>query len=254
MSDHRGWHLPESHLLPDAIVAFVDGELSPSAQDRASAHVAGCPGCAADVRAQRQAMLAVRGADAPSVSAGLLANLRAIPEHVDVQSSPDGLAVAADGQLVAVQRPERVAPLGRSAPLGSSAPLGTGAPLGTSATLADAEDMLGGRNAARRATQGAGVVVSGLVLGALAMVGFPTVDGEGSDDPLRPAITGGVGVLQASFGLDPGDAEPAPAKPPAPKAPDGKVPKTAPKTAPKAGPPQTKVPRPASQVAGVSVR
>lgn len=225
MSDHRGWQLPESHLLPDAIVAFVDGELSPSAQDRASAHVASCPGCAADVRAQRQAMLAVRRAAPPSVSAGLLANLRAIPQHVDVPSSPDGLAMSEDGQLVAVQRPERAVPLGAGAPLGSSAPLGT------STTVLGASDELqglgglGGRSIARRATQGAGVVVSGLVLGALAMVNFPSGDGDGTDDPmsgLRPAITGGIGVLQANFGASPEDAPP-PAKP-APAEPKAKTP------------------------------
>ncbi|MQA10441.1 MAG: hypothetical protein GEU98_18180 [Pseudonocardiaceae bacterium] len=209
MSDHRGWHLPESHLLPDAIVAFVDGELSPSAQDRASAHVASCPSCAADVRAQRQASGAVRSAKAPSVSAGLLANLRAIPQHVDVPSSPDGLAMSGDGQLVAIQRPERVTPLGTGAPLGSSAPLGT------------SDSVLGGRNVARRATQGAGVVVSGLVLGALALVSWPN-EGDASDEPmagLRPAITGGVDMLQAGFGGAETTAPRTPAKsdPGAPK-------------------------------------
>ncbi|TCP56218.1 putative zinc finger protein [Tamaricihabitans halophyticus] len=214
MTELRGWSLPQTHLLPDAIVAFVDGELSPSAQDRASAHVAGCPACAAEVRAQRQASGAVRGAAAPMMSPDFLANLCAIPQREEVPSSPDGLAVAEDGQLVAVQRPGALGsgqPLGSgaaslgSAPLGSSpmgsSPMGSSAPLGTSG-MSPADGAFSARRVARRGSQGAGVVVSGLVLGALALVTTSAeVGGQGGDPTasLRPAITGGVEMLQAAF-------------------------------------------------------
>ncbi len=179
MTAPRGWGLPESHLLPDVIVALVDGELSLGAQDRAAAHLARCPGCAAEVAAQRQAVAAIKHAGAPSMSAGFLASLRSIPEHTELPGSPDNLAVTADGQLVAIQRPDRVAGLRDSGVLGGVAPLGSSAPLGQSSTV-----LGGGRHGVRRrAAQGAGVVVSGLVLSALALVGTSADSGDGTSDP-----------------------------------------------------------------------
>jgi anti-sigma factor RsiW len=177
VTDERGWGLSEQHLLPDAVVAFVDGELSPAAHDRAAAHMARCSHCLADIVAQRQAASAVQSADAPVVPAGLLAALRAIPQQVEMPATPDGLAMTEDGQLVVVQKPERMpAPFGASAPLGSSAKLGEGR-----AVL--------GRRSGRRTAQGAGVVVSGLVLGALAFVSTggeeqPETPTTQSDPPL----------------------------------------------------------------------
>jgi len=188
VTDERGWGLSEQHLLPDAVVAFVDGELSATAYDRASSHMARCRLCAADIAAQRQAASAVQSANAFSAPAGLLANLRAIPDNVEMPATPDGLAVTQDGQLVAVQRPERV-PFAAGPPLGSSAKLGEG-------------DAVLGRRPGRRAAQGAGVVVSGLVLGALALVN----SSSGAESPPRvPAadrsavVGGGHGVQQAGF-------------------------------------------------------
>ena len=180
MTAPRGWGLPESHLMPDVVVALVDGELSLGAQDRAAAHLARCPGCAAEVAAQRQAVVAIKRAGAPSMSAGFLASLRSIPEHTDLPGSPDNLAITADGQLVAIQRPDRVAGLRDSGVLGGVAPLGSSAPLGQSSTV-----LGSGRNGVRRrAAQGAGVVVSGLVLSALALVGTSADSGgDGTADP-----------------------------------------------------------------------
>lgn len=191
MTAPRGWGLPESHLLPDAVVAFVDGELSLGAQDRASSHIARCPGCAAEVAAQRQACTAVRRAEAPSMSAGFLASLRSIPQNTELPTSPDNLALTADGQLVAIQRPDRVAGLHEADMLGGSAPLGSSAQLGSSSTvLGGGGGRFGG--ARRRAAQGAGVVVSGLVLSALALVATtPTV----TEQPPRNA-----NLLPAQFG------------------------------------------------------
>ncbi len=139
----RGWGLSEQHLMPDAVVAFVDGELTPTAWDRATAHVA-------------QAREAVQEANNLAAPDWLVASLCRIPQDVDVPSTPDGLAVTDDGQLVAVQRPDRIGALGSSQPLGSSPKLGEG------------RAVLGWR-IGKRTAQGAGVVVSGLVLGALAL-------------------------------------------------------------------------------------
>jgi anti-sigma factor RsiW len=187
VTDERGWGLSEQHLLPDVVVAFVDGELSPTAYDRVSSHMARCQGCAGEIAAQRQAASAVQSANAFSAPAGLLANLRAIPEQVEMPEMPDGLAMTQDGQLVAVQRPDRVAALGGTAPLGTSAKLGEGR-----AVL--------GRRPGRRAAQGAGVVVSGLVLGALALT---TAGSGGTPQPAptsgdRSAVVGG-GIQQAGY-------------------------------------------------------
>lgn len=188
MTDERGWGLSDQHLLPDVVVAFVDGELSPTAHDRVSSHMARCAGCAGEIRAQRQAASAVQSANAFSAPAGLLANLRAIPEQVEMPEMPDGLAMTKDGQLVAVQRPDRVAALGGTAPLGTSAKLGEGR-----AVL--------GRRSSRRAAQGAGVVVSGLVLGALALATTASGGAEPQRAPAsgeRPAVVGG-GIQQAGY-------------------------------------------------------
>jgi len=189
VTDERGWGLSEQHLLPDVVVAFVDGELSATAHDRASSHIAKCGVCRTEIVAQRQAASAVQSANAFSAPAGLLASLRAIPEQVEMPEMPDGLAVTQDGQLVAVQRPDRVPALGGTAPLGTSAKLGEGR-----AVL--------GRRSGRRAAQGAGVVVSGLVLGALAL---GATAGGGADGPSRapasgerPAVVGG-GIQQAGY-------------------------------------------------------
>jgi hypothetical protein len=194
MSDRGGgWSiapLPEAHLLPDAVVAFVDGELSPAAHERAASHIARCPVCAADTTVQRQARDAVQAAEAPRMPAGLLAALRAIPTDTDLPDDVDRLAVTPDGQLVAVQRPDRAA-FGSGPVLGSSRPLGTG------------NNMLRtGTAHGRRAVQGAGVVAAGLVLGALAVVGphvFSSAQGP-TDSPHDNSATNGERVVQANFG------------------------------------------------------
>ncbi|WP_406641062.1 anti-sigma factor family protein [Amycolatopsis sp. WGS_07] len=193
-----GWRFAESHLMPDAVVALVDGELTPVAHDRALAHLARCPDCAAEVTSQRQAVAAVKDAGAPSMSAGFLASLRSIPEHTDLPGSPDNLAVTADGQLVAIQRPDRVAGLRDAGVLGGAAPLGTTAPLGQSANV-----LGGGRFAfsRKRAAQGAGVVVSGLVLSALALVGTSADSGEGSTGGNGPGLTPNANLLPAKMNV-----------------------------------------------------
>ncbi|OLZ56910.1 anti-sigma factor family protein [Amycolatopsis keratiniphila] len=205
MTAPRGWGLPESHLLPDAIVAFVDGELTLGAQDRASAHIARCQSCAAEVTAQRQAVAAVKQAGAPSMSAGFLASLCSIPQNTELPGTPDNLAMTADGQLVAIQRPDRVAGLRDTGVLGGTAPLGSSAPLGQS------PNVLGGGRfglARRKYAQGAGVVVSGLVLSALALV---ATSGDGTEERPNTGLTPpqgvNAGLLPAQLG---GGTQPEP--------------------------------------------
>jgi anti-sigma factor RsiW len=188
----RSWSippLPEQHLLPDAVVAFVDGELTSVAHSRVVAHLARCPMCAAEAAEQRQARTEVRSAAAPTMSAGLLAALQAIPAETDLPDDHDHLAMSPEGQLVAVQRPERA--FGASKPLGSSTPLGGGNVLRT------------GLSYGRRTAQGAGVVAAGLVLGALAVVG-PHVVGASGQTPVEPTrgdVGGGPVVADANFAV-----------------------------------------------------
>jgi hypothetical protein len=184
MTALRGWGLPEQHLALDAIVAFVDGELSASAHDRAVAHLAHCPACSAEATTQRQARTAVKEAEAPSVSPALLKALQAIPGTAELPGVPEGLALSEDGQLVTTTRSERSDQLGGGSPLGSSTPLGGGRPLGTG-PFESADEA--SRRAGRRTKQGAGVVFSGLVLGALAFMNLPDEEGR----PMTPMPTPG---------------------------------------------------------------
>lgn len=150
------------HLALDAIVAYVDEELSPVARRRALEHLARCPECAAEVVAQTQARLALRGSAAPSLPSSLLNSLRAIPTETELPSPPAGLAVSSDGQLVSVQRdPGRQ----RREP----------------------------RN--RRVRLGAGAVVTGLALGGL-VAGGGILAGSGGPTPtVGTASLGGTSYL-----------------------------------------------------------
>ena len=184
MTAPRGWGLPESHLLPDAVVAFVDGELSHGARDRAASHITRCAACAAEVRAQRQTVEAIRRAGAPSMSAGFLASLQSIPEHTELPSSPDNLAITADGQLVAVQRPDRVAGLRDSGVLGG---VGAAGIVGAAGPVPERP-----RRRPLQAPRGAGCGRGGvgLVLSALALVGTSADGGDGNPETgggLQPA-------------------------------------------------------------------
>jgi anti-sigma factor RsiW len=218
MTEPRGWGLPESHLLPDAVVAFVDGELSLTAQDRASSHVARCQACAAEVTAQRQARAAVKRAGAPSMSAGFLASLRSIPERTEVSQTPDNLAISEDGQLVAIQRPDRVAGLRSTSGLGGTSPLGSSAPLGNSPNVLGSGSQ--SASARRRAAQGAGVVVSGLVLSALALVATSSGGGGGQANTSSVPAGPPSGVLRAQLNLNEAPA-PTTTPPTAPSRPGG---------------------------------
>lgn len=187
MSERAVWTiapLPEAHPVPDALVAFVDGELSAVAFGRVAAHIARCPMCAAETGVQRQARDAVQAAEAPRIPATLMAALRAIPTDTDLPDDVERLAVQPDGQVVAVQRPDRAAAFGSGPVLGSSAPLGTG------------NNVL--RTGGRRAVQGAGVVAAGLFLGALAMVG-PHALAAAPAPTESHDNTGGNRVVQANF-------------------------------------------------------
>lgn len=220
----RGWGLPEQHLALDAIVAFVDGELTANAHDRAAAHLARCPACAADATSQRQARAAVQEARAPSISPALLHALQSIPSSAELPGQPEELALTDDGRLVTAT-PGTAPRFGSGPALGSSTPLGGNRqPLGSVAPFGDSgrgtprespvqvapehdASQCGSEGStrptdrraqglSRRTRQGAGVVFSGLVLGALAFINPPGeqststgtwAPGEYPDNAVQPA-------------------------------------------------------------------
>jgi anti-sigma factor RsiW len=81
----------EDHLGVDAIVAYVDGELSLTAYQRAAAHLQRCPMCAAEVADQSFARESLRTASAPHMPSSLLANLRSIPVALPMAHSASGV-------------------------------------------------------------------------------------------------------------------------------------------------------------------
>jgi anti-sigma factor RsiW len=161
-----GWGV--DHLSQDAVVAFVDGELSEGAHGRATRHVAHCPDCAVEVHAQRQVRAALRHADEPSMPASLLSMLRSIPQDAELPPPPPGLAVTADGQFVSVLRPEHMNQPPAGMPTAQVAP------------------QIPGQSRGRMLRVGA-TAVSGLALGAIAFVSLPGA--------VSPAVQPESGVL-----------------------------------------------------------
>ena len=100
----------QAHLTLDAIVAYVDDELSPVAHARAQAHLECCGECRAEVVAQRQARTALRGAGGPNLPSSLLHSLRSIPVEAELPPMPPGLGVTADGQFVLLRDVPQAAP------------------------------------------------------------------------------------------------------------------------------------------------
>ena len=88
----------DTHLSEEAVAACADGVLSGGAQDRANRHIASCPECAEAVRAQREAVWALRTAPPPPLPAGLFDRLREVPQTTPIRSLPT--AIGPDGSAV----------------------------------------------------------------------------------------------------------------------------------------------------------
>ncbi|HZB50977.1 MAG TPA: zf-HC2 domain-containing protein, partial [Mycobacteriales bacterium] len=86
--------LPDVHLAEEALAAYVDGVLSPAADERAERHLRGCAECRAEVDAQREAKALIAAAPDPQLPAGLLARLLDVPMTADLGGGHGVLAVA----------------------------------------------------------------------------------------------------------------------------------------------------------------
>jgi hypothetical protein len=93
-----------AHLSEDAVAAFADGALSPSARSRATRHCAECAECAEAVQVQRDAADMLRSAAQPSVPSGLLDRLSGVPMSAPLPPPSGGLpmSMGSDGQPVLV--------------------------------------------------------------------------------------------------------------------------------------------------------
>jgi len=152
----------QDHLSLDAIVAYVDDELTVGPHARAEAHLRCCRECRAEVVAQRQARAALRGAGGPCLPSSLLRSLRSIPVDAELPPPPPGLGITADGEVVLL----RDVPQSDGRARGRR---GDGGP----------------RRLSRRARFGA---VSGLAIGALAVGALTT---PGATAPSAPGALGG---------------------------------------------------------------
>lgn len=84
------------HLALEAVVAYVDGELSHGAEARATAHLNACPQCSLDVAAQREAKTFLVDSGRPGLPGDLLSRLRQIPFTTDLQTP--GMTLAMHGE------------------------------------------------------------------------------------------------------------------------------------------------------------
>lgn len=177
----------EAHLNPEAVVAYVDGELAAGPLARAERHLRHCTACTDEVAEQRRARSALRGADAPTLPPSLMTALRSIPRDAELPPPPAGLAVTGDGELVSVLRP--------------------GVPPRTGPDDGAAIDAEVRSRRSRRVRLGTGAAVSGLALGALAF-GLPAA-GPGGPAPVPAGPAPGAPVM-ARLAVTPA---PPPARP-----------------------------------------
>lgn len=104
------------HLGPDAVVSFVDDELTPGALHRARVHLVHCPECRREVRAQRRTADVVHESNGDSevtIPAALLARLAGFaesgcgegPSAADTPTpQPEGLIDRVETLIRAVRR------------------------------------------------------------------------------------------------------------------------------------------------------
>jgi hypothetical protein len=178
--------LPDLHLAEEALAAYVDGLLSPSADDRASRHLRACAECRAEVDAGREAKALLAATPDPVLPAGLLARLLDVPMSapLDVPDGPlavDGESFGFGGRVVE-RRATAPAP---ARPRGSVRPMGAARPAGRSAR-------------GRRTRRGLVVSLAGLAFGVIASAATTTAPGSAA--PARPGEAPGPQTVRLQVG------------------------------------------------------
>lgn len=105
---------PTEHLAPEAVAAFVDGELGSTAHMRATHHLALCPECVAAVDAQMSARTRLRSSGTMAIPTDLLGQLSQIPtREFDMSGRLDP---SVDGVMGPSRRSRRANPVDAASP------------------------------------------------------------------------------------------------------------------------------------------
>ena len=153
--------LPDLHLSEDALAAYVDGILSPAADERAAKHLRSCAECRAAVDVEREAKALLGAAPDPRLPAGLMARLLDVPMTADLGGTDRVLAIDGDrlgwstGSTSADTRVVERRASAPARPRPQVRPVGTARPAGRSAR-------------ARRTRRGLAVSLAGLAFGMIA--------------------------------------------------------------------------------------
>lgn len=174
------------HLALEAVVAYVDRELSPAAEARAATHIHSCPQCSADVAEQRAAKAFLTSAAGPALPPSLLDRLQQIPFSTELE--PPGMTLALHGEDLLWSRGTAMPP--PATPV-SAAPAGAAPPdrrvPGRPETTTRPQNRRPGRSSVkmRRLRRGLIGAVAGLAAGVLATSVAPAaVSGVGTQSPL----------------------------------------------------------------------
>jgi hypothetical protein len=199
---------PDVHLAEDAVAAYVDGVLSPTAADRAERHLRACRECRVAIEAQREAKAVICAAADPQLPTGLLAKLLEVPMTADLGGGDMVLALDGDQLAWAPTRgaaapvEPRVVERSRTAPLlGTVAavaalpaagrrPAGTDRPAGRAGenrVRPTAPEVSASRP--RRSRRGLALSLAGLAFGVIASAAATT--GAGTAAPARPGLVPG---------------------------------------------------------------
>jgi hypothetical protein len=153
--------LPDLHLSEDALAAYVDGILSPGADERAARHLRSCAECRAAVDVEREAKALLGAAPDPSLPAGLMARLLDVPMTADLGGTDRVLAIDGDrlgwstGSTNSDTRVVERRAAAPARPRPQVRPVGAARPAGRSAR-------------ARRTRRGLAVSLAGLAFGVIA--------------------------------------------------------------------------------------
>jgi putative zinc finger protein len=204
--------LPDVHLAEEALAAYVDGVLAPSARCRAERHLRACPECRAAMEAEREAKVLILAAPDPELPGGLLARLLEVPMTADLGGGE--LVLAVDGDQLGWAAAERVAapteprvversrtvtapvvaPVVRRPSVAGrpAGPSGPGRPGRSPSPFAASASRL------RRGRRGLAVSLAGLAFGMIASAASTTAPGSAA--PARPSGVPGSPPTQLVVG------------------------------------------------------